>query len=154
MQMLRLDLELFCGVSHLPVYKLWPLLTKLVCILIVLLQIWMLISNLLIVVFLVAKIPGLEWVSDFDEGRLKLLINAYLPVLALLAIIMILPIVFEAIAIRYEKRKTISDVNRSVVSRYFYYQLANIYISVTAGSIWMSASEIIDRPSAGLEILG
>ena len=33
-------------------------------------------------------------------------------------------------------------------------QLANIYISVTAGSIWMSAADIIQRPSAGLEILG
>ncbi len=72
-----------------------------------------------------------------------------------------------------------SDVDKSVVSRYFYYQvrfiawvlfhsrhemqdvlnsfafqLANIYITVTAGSIWISASQIIEHPSAGLEILG
>lgn len=33
-------------------------------------------------------------------------------------------------------------------------KLANIYISVTAGSIWISANQIIQRPSAGLEILG
>ena len=33
-------------------------------------------------------------------------------------------------------------------------KLANIYISVTAGSIWMSLADILQRPSAGLEILG
>jgi hypothetical protein len=33
-------------------------------------------------------------------------------------------------------------------------QLANIYISVTAGSIWISASQIIAHPYAALEILG
>lgn len=77
----------------------------------------------------VAKIPGMEWISDFDEGKLKVLINAYLPVLALLALIMVLPILFEAIAIYYEKRKTLSDVNKSVVSRYFYYQVSAIFES-------------------------
>ena len=66
----------------------------------------------------------MEWVSDFDEGKLKVLINAYLPVVALLSIILILPLIFEAVAINYEKRKTMSDVNKSVVSRYFYYQVS------------------------------
>ena len=32
--------------------------------------------------------------------------------------------------------------------------MANIYISVTAGSIWISAQQIISRPYAALEILG
>jgi hypothetical protein len=63
----------------------------------------------------------MEWISDFDDGKVKALINAYLPVVALLALIMILPFVFEAVAVSYEKRKTTSDVNRSIVSRYFYY---------------------------------
>ena len=70
-----------------------------------------------------AKIPGMEWISDYDEGKLKVLINSYLPVVGLLALIMILPIIFQAIATKYEKRKTLSDVNRSIVSRYFYYQV-------------------------------
>ena len=114
------------------------------------------------------------------------MINSYLPVVALLTLILILPYIFEAVAIYYEHRKTLSDVTRTTVSRYFYYQvssdsirhryyytsyllskshkeitfkslikkLANIYISVTAGSIWISASKIISRPTAALEILG
>jgi hypothetical protein len=102
----------------------------------------------------VAQLPGMEWILEYDNGNLALFINAYLPVVALLGLIMLLPIIFDWVARSYEKRKTQSDVQRSLVGRYFYYQLANIYISVTAGSLWKSAADIIARPSAGLEILG
>eukprot|EP00557_Chaetoceros_sp_GSL56_P003961 CAMPEP_0176502360 /NCGR_PEP_ID=MMETSP0200_2-20121128/14707_1 /TAXON_ID=947934 /ORGANISM="Chaetoceros sp., Strain GSL56" /LENGTH=1124 /DNA_ID=CAMNT_0017901417 /DNA_START=137 /DNA_END=3511 /DNA_ORIENTATION=+ len=102
----------------------------------------------------VAQLPGMEWILDYDNGNLALFINAYLPVVALLGLIMLLPIIFDWVARSYEKRKTQSDVQRSLVGRYFYYQLANIYISVTAGSLWKSAADIIARPSSGLEILG
>lgn len=37
---------------------------------------------------------------------------------------------------------------------YFYYQLANIYITVTAGALWTSLAEIIDHPQQLLLILG
>jgi hypothetical protein len=96
----------------------------------------------------------MEWILEYDNGNLKGFINAYLPVVALLGLILILPIVFEWVGKSYEKRKTHSDIQRSIVGRYFYYQLANIYISVTAGSLWKSAADILARPSAGLEILG
>ena len=102
----------------------------------------------------VSQLPGMDWILYYDNGSLALFINAYLPVLALLGLILILPIIFEGVATSYEKRKTHSDVQQSLVGRYFYYQLANIYISVTAGSLWKSAADIIARPSAGLEILG
>ncbi len=42
----------------------------------------------------------------------------------------------------------------AIVGRYFYYQLANIYITVTAGALWTSAAEIIDHPQQLLFILG
>jgi hypothetical protein len=102
----------------------------------------------------VSQLPGMEWILEYDNGNLKGFINAYLPVVALLGLILILPIVFEWVGKSYEKRKTHSDIQRSIVGRYFYYQLANIYISVTAGSLWKSAADILARPSAGLEILG
>lgn len=54
----------------------------------------------------------------------------------------------------YERRKTFSDIQGSLMRRYFYYQLANIYISVTAGSLWRSLADIIDRPSNVLRLLG
>ena len=102
----------------------------------------------------VAQIPGMDWILEYDNGNLKVFINAYLPVLALLGLILILPVIFEKVATSYEKRKTLSDIQQSIVGRYFYYQLANIYITVTAGSLWKSAADILARPSAGLEILG
>jgi len=101
-----------------------------------------------------ARIPGMEWILSFDEGTLRGLINGYLPVVALLSLIVILPIIFQWVAVHYEGRKTLSDVQASIMGRYFYYQLANIYITVTAGSIYNSLADILDRPSAILEILG
>merc|ERR1712194_655088 len=83
----------------------------------------------------VAGIPGFEWVA-FINGTWKPLINGYLPVLALLGLILLLPLIFQWIATSYEKRKTLSGVQNSIVGRYFYYQLANIYITVTAGALW------------------
>ena len=71
----------------------------------------------------------MQWIKDFDEGRLKLFINSYLPVVTLLALIMILPLVFEIIAVKYERRKTLSDVNKSIVSRYFYYQVRKFILN-------------------------
>jgi hypothetical protein len=75
-------------------------------------------------------------------------------VVLLLTIIMILPLVFHAVALHYEDRKTQSDIQKSIIGRFFYYQLANIYISVTAGSILDSLSDIVEHPSNILAILG
>lgn len=102
----------------------------------------------------VASLPGMEWVLTFDGGNLSAFINGYLPVVALLSLIMLLPVIFEQIALRWEHRKTFSDVQRSMMGRYFYYQLANIYITVTAGSLWKSLAEILDHPSEILQLLG
>ena len=100
-----------------------------------------------------AKIPGMEWILTFHGGRLTYFVNGYLPVCALLGLIIILPVIFELVAVRYEKRKTFSDVQASMLTRYFYYQLANIYVSVTAGSLLKSLADILDHPSNVLELL-
>ena len=81
-------------------------------------------------------------------------VNGYLPVVLLLTIIMILPLVFSAVALHYEDRKTQSDIQKSIIGRYFYYQLANVYITVTAGSILDSLGEIVEHPTSILAILG
>lgn len=129
-------------------------------------------------------IPGFDWIDNIHGGSWKALINGYLPVIALLGIILLLPLIFQAIARFYEKRKTLSGVedceslsfcdlkflakaiiiyfsllsrfvlHAAIVGRYFYYQLANIYITVTAGALWTSAAEIIDHPQQLLFILG
>lgn len=81
-------------------------------------------------------------------------VNGYLPVVLLLTIILILPHIFYGVALHYEDRKTESDVQKSIIGRYFYYQLANIFITVTAGSILDSLGEIVEHPSNILAILG
>lgn len=81
-----------------------------------LIQAWAKVEN-------VAKIPGLEWVGNMGGGRLKPLINGYLPVITLLGLILLLPLIFNWVATSYEKRKTLSGVQNSIVGRYFYYQV-------------------------------
>jgi hypothetical protein len=112
-----------------------------------LIQAWAKVEN-------VAKIPGLDWIADIHGGSYRALINGYLPVITLLGLILLLPIIFKAVAEGYEKRKTFSGVEDSIANRYFYYQLANIYITVTAGALWTSLAEIIDHPQQLLLILG
>ncbi|KAL7481386.1 hypothetical protein ACHAW6_007069 [Cyclotella cf. meneghiniana] len=112
-----------------------------------LIQAWAKVEN-------VAKIPGLDWIADIHGGTYKPLINGYLPVITLLGLILLLPIIFKWVAEAYEKRKTFSGVEDSIANRYFYYQLANIYITVTAGALWTSLAEIIDHPQQLLLILG
>ena len=112
-----------------------------------LIQAWAKVEN-------VAMIPGLEWVGQIRGGRFTSLINGYLPVITLLGLILLLPLIFQWVATSYEKRKTLSGVQNSIVCRYFYYQLANIYITVTAGALWTSLADIIDHPQNLLVILG
>lgn len=101
-----------------------------------------------------AQIPGMNWVSRFANGDFASFLNGYLPVLALLALIAVLPTMFRWVASTYELRKSFSDVQHANLIRYFYYQLANIYITVTAGSILDALAEILDHPSRAFEILG
>ena len=102
----------------------------------------------------IATIPGMDWILTFHGGSVTNFVNGYLPVVALLCLILILPLIFQIVALKYERRKTYSDVQRSMLSRYFYYQLVNIYITVTAGSLWRSLSDILDHPSNLFQLLG
>jgi hypothetical protein len=86
-----------------------------------LIQAWAKVEN-------VALIPGLEWVGQIHGGRLKPLINGYLPVITLLGLILLLPLLFNWVATSYEKRKTLSGVQNSIVGRYFYYQVNQLDI--------------------------
>ncbi|EJK69205.1 hypothetical protein THAOC_09569, partial [Thalassiosira oceanica] len=88
-----------------------------------LIQAWAKVEN-------VAKIPGFEGLANWRGGAYTSMINSYLPVIALLGLILLLPLIFDRIAILYEQRKTRSGVENSIVGRYFC-QLANIYITVT-----------------------
>lgn len=65
----------------------------------------------------------MEWILAFNNGSLAAFINGYLPVVALLGLILCLPVIFGLVARNYEHRRTQSDIQRSILSRYFYYQV-------------------------------
>jgi hypothetical protein len=96
----------------------------------------------------------MEWILTAGGGSVSHFVNGYLPVVALLCLIMILPVIFELVARIYEKRKTVSDVQNSMLGRYFFYQVINLYISVTAGALWKVLGDILDHPSSLLKLLG
>lgn len=67
----------------------------------------------------------MQWILAFNNGSLAAFINGYLPVVALLGLILILPVIFGVVARNYEHRRTQSEIQRSMLSRYFYYQVRN-----------------------------
>ncbi|GMI10579.1 hypothetical protein TrRE_jg7516 [Triparma retinervis] len=81
------------------------------------------------------------------------LLNGYLPVVTLLGLIQLLPFFFQWVATSYETRMTHSDIQSSIMKRFFVYQLANIYISITAGSIFENLTAILDNPTSALQVL-
>lgn len=70
-------------------------------------------------------LTGWDWVITHGDGKTYDFINAYLPVVFLLTIIMLLPYIFEWVAVSYERLKTQSEVERSILNRYFYYQVSS-----------------------------
>lgn len=96
----------------------------------------------------------MEWILTAGGGSVSHFVNGYLPVAALLALTMVLPVIFEFLATKFERRKRLSDVQNSMLGRYFYFQVLNVYISVTAGGVWKSLADIIDHPTSILGLLG
>ena len=68
-----------------------------------------------------SMVPGMSWAAS---GEVSPFVNGYLPVVLLLTIICILPFIFYMVALLYEDRKTNSDIQISIIGRYFYYQVS------------------------------
>lgn len=72
-----------------------------------------------------------EIFKDHPPSRgLETIINVaieYVPTLLLLIILQLLPLLFWHASYRYERLRTHSDIHTSVFSRYFYFQMLNIY---------------------------
>ena len=78
----------------------------------------------------ISTVPGFRWMNAFSvDPKFAAFVNGYLPVVTLLIIITILPLIFEFVALNFENRKTKSDVQDSMLGRYFYYQVRNVYES-------------------------
>jgi hypothetical protein len=114
--------------------------------------------------FVVASINGLSnldkiaedvsWLQSYSGTPLYEIFNEYLAVLVLLILLALLPLIFDIIARNYECLKTESAIQNSIMARYFYYQLANVFVSVGSGTIFSSLNEILKSPERLAAILG
>lgn len=92
--------------------------------------------------------------SEYETNMFYIMFNSYLAVAILLILLTILPLIFDTISRYYECLKTESEIQNSIMVRYYYYQLANIYVTVTAGSIVDSLEHVWNHPESALRILG
>mmetsp|Transcript_14184 Transcript_14184/g.21223 ORF Transcript_14184/g.21223 Transcript_14184/m.21223 type:complete len:407 (-) Transcript_14184:91-1311(-) len=82
------------------------------------------------------------------------LFNDYMAVAILLCLLAVLPLIFDFVARQYERLRTENDIQKSIMGRYYYYMLANVYINVTADTIFRSMETLVRNPGDILEILG
>ncbi|CAM9820296.1 unnamed protein product [Pylaiella littoralis] len=102
----------------------------------------------------IAKVfPFVKEAADKDEFLTSLL-EAYLPVSILLVIINWLYFALKWMALHLEGYKTYSEVERAVMSRYFFFHLANVFVTIGAGSIKDAIEKILEQPRELLNVLG
>ena len=95
-----------------------------------------------------------NWLQQYQNSLIYKLLNQYLAVVILLILLAVLPFIFDFVARFYEGLKCESEIQDLIMTRYFYYQLANVYVTVTAGTIIGGINEIVSRPQSILTILG
>lgn len=91
--------------------------------------------------------PALQDLGAGANVLLRLGID-YVPTLILLIIMSLLPFFFWWSSLYYEKMRTYSDMDASVMSRYFYYQMVNIYatseLCASAVCVWGELANHLD----------
>ncbi|CAM9471694.1 unnamed protein product, partial [Ectocarpus sp. 8 AP-2014] len=97
--------------------------------------------------------PAVEKAAE-ENAFLTSFLEAYLPVTILLIIINLLYFILKWMALHLEGYKTYSEVERAVMSRYFFYQLANVFVTIGAGSIKDAIEKILQQPRELLNVLG
>jgi hypothetical protein len=97
---------------------------------------------------------GWEWLKDYNNSWIFKFLSTYLSLILLLVLLSLLPVIFDALLRNYEGRKLEGDIQKEVMSRYFYYQLVNVFISVISGTILTSVTRILDDPGSALVTLG
>jgi ferritin len=89
---------------------------------------------------------GWTWLQAYENSPIFQILNTYLALGLLLILLALLPAVFDLISRSYEGIKLESEIQNSIMTRYFYYQLANVFVSVGLGSIAQSLNEVTELP--------
>lgn len=95
-----------------------------------------------------------QWLQRHQDSAVYKIFNQYLAVLILLILLVLLPLIFDQLSRYYEGLKLESEIQNSIMSRYFYYQLANVFVTVGSGTIFASINQIFSRPDSVASILG
>ena len=81
------------------------------------------------------------------------LATSYLPVVALIGVIALLPLLLRRLAI-YAGAKSRSDEQKLVLDYFFAYQVANVFLITVSNSIFQVLNDITKEPSVILKLLG
>ncbi|KAH8053269.1 hypothetical protein JL720_14750 [Aureococcus anophagefferens] len=88
-----------------------------------------------VVSFCASSTQILAYLGFDPASTISQAIASILPVIVLLSIINLLPLFFQLIARFYERLKAHSEVDLSVVERFFRFQFINVYVSILSTAI-------------------
>jgi hypothetical protein len=94
----------------------------------------------------------LPFLKQLDPVTYSLL-QGQLPVITLIVFISLLPVIFTVVATKIEGRKTMLDIRSQVFDWFFFYQLANVYLLLLAGSVFGALTDVLDNPVSIVSIL-
>jgi hypothetical protein len=94
----------------------------------------------------------LPFLKQLDPVTYSLL-QGQLPVIALIVFISLLPVIFTAVAVKVEGRKSLLDIRSQVFDWFFFYQLANVYLMLLAGSVFGALTDVLDNPVSIVGVL-
>lgn len=95
----------------------------------------------------------LPFLSSLDPVTYSIL-EGQLPVIILIVVMALLPIIFAAVSTYFERRKTGTDVQMQVLTWFFAYQIANVYLTLLAGSVLGALTEVLGNPASVIELVG
>lgn len=98
-----------------------------------------------------------NWVNSLGHDLgFSQFVQGYFSVIVMLVFLLILPFIFDFLARNYEGLKVEGEIQNSIMTRYFYYQLVNIYVTVGFGvdDIVSQIVKIVSDPHILIEILG
>lgn len=83
-------------------------------------------------------------------------VQNYISAVIMLVFLLILPFIFDILSRNYEGLKTETEIQNSIMTRYFYYQLVNVYVTVgfAGWDIWTQILTILRQPHVLVQIMG
>lgn len=89
------------------------------------------------------------WIPD-RSSVLYGLLSGYLPVIALIVLMTVLPLAIQASAVKFAKVKSVSEADRYTFMWHFGFQVANLWLVLIGGSLFNQFEKFVDKPQDSL----